>query len=160
VVRLPLAIEPRHMVFNADGGQLFVSGNGMDAVVIVYPFRTEIAETMLAGRAPDAMAVTERPPFLLVTNPQTDTVTILNFDNMGKKLVAAVRVGREPRHISITPDQQWALVLNERSGDMAVIRIPTLVSQDSPRRYRFPSPLFTMIALGERPVSADVVAFS
>jgi DNA-binding beta-propeller fold protein YncE len=159
VVRLPLPLEPRHFCFNADGGQLFVSGNGMDAVVIVYPYRTEVAETMLAGHAPDGMAVTDSPPFLLVTNPQSNSITVLDFDNMGKKLVAAVQVGQEPRHILITPDKQYALVLNRKSGDMAVIRIYSLTNQDSMRRYRYPTPLFTMIPVGEHPVDAAIVSF-
>ncbi len=158
VVRLPLAVEPRHFVFNLDQGQLFISGDGMDAVVHVYPYRTEIAETMLAGRAPDAMAVTGT--FLFVANPQTDSVTVLDFDRMGKKLVAAIQVGKEPRFLLVTPDQQYALVLNQGSGDLAVIRIPPLASESSSPRYRRPTPLFTMIPVGEQPVSADVVAFT
>jgi DNA-binding beta-propeller fold protein YncE len=158
VVRLPLPLEPRHFRFNKDGGQLFVSGDGMDAVVIVYPYRTEVAETMLAGRAPDSMEVTETPPFLLVTNPQTNSITVLDFDNMGKKLVAVVQVGQEPRHILITPDRQYALVLNQKSGDMAVIRIYSLTNQSASRRYK-PTPLFTMIPVGAKPVDAAVVSF-
>ena len=35
-------------------------------------------------------------------------------------------MGREPRYILITPDKQYALVLNEKSGDLAVIRIFSL----------------------------------
>jgi DNA-binding beta-propeller fold protein YncE len=159
VVRLPLPVAPRHFVFNDDRGQLFISGDGMDAVVHVYPFRTEIAETMLAGRAPDYMAVSSTPAFLLVANPQADSITILDFDSMGRKLVASVQVGRDPRYILVTPDQQYALVLNQGSGDMAVIRIRPLASQDASRRYR-PTPLFTMIPVGEQPVSAGVVAFT
>jgi DNA-binding beta-propeller fold protein YncE len=168
VVRLPLPFEPRRFCFNADGGQLFISGDGMDAVVIVYPYRTEVAETMLAGRAPDGMAVTANPPYLLVTNPETDSVTVLDFDNLGKKLVAVVQVGREPRHIVLTPDHyrdgtprdQYALVLNEKSGDVAVIRILSLATGPGgkPRLYHA-APLFTMIPVGGRPVSADVLAF-
>src|SRR4029079_6307339 len=119
---------------------------------------TEIAETMLAGRAPDAMAVTGT--FLFVANPQTHSVTVLDFDRMGKKLVAAIQVGKEPRFILVTPDQQYALVLNQASGDIAVIRIPPLATESSSPRYRRPTPLFTMIPVGEQPVSADVVAFT
>jgi DNA-binding beta-propeller fold protein YncE len=162
VVRLPLPLEPRHFAAKPDGGQIFISGDGMDAVVILYPYRTEIAETMLAGRAPAGMAVTGEPPYLLlVTNPETGTVTVLSFDNMGRKLVAVVQVGLEPRHVLITPDQQYALVLNEKSGDMAVVRIPVLKNQGTSklpalRPYR-PTPLFTMIPVGEKPVSAAVV---
>ena len=162
VVRLPLPLEPRHFAAKPDGGQIFISGDGMDAVVILYPYRTEVAETMLAGRAPAGMAVTGEPPYLLlVTNPETGTVTVLSFDNLGRKLVGVVQVGLEPRHIVITPDQQYALVLNEKSGDVAVVRIRLLRSQDASqlpalRPYR-PTPLFTMIPVGEKPVSAAVV---
>jgi len=163
IVRLPLPIEPRQFVAKPDGGQIFISGDGMDAVVILYPYRTEVAETMLAGRAPAGMAVTGDPPYLLlVTNPDTGTITVLSFDNLGRKLVGVVQVGQEPRHVLITPDQQYALVLNEKSGDMAVVRIRVLKNQDASklpalRPYR-PTPLFTMIPVGEKPVSAAVVA--
>jgi DNA-binding beta-propeller fold protein YncE len=159
VVRLPLPLEPRHFAFNSDGGQLFVSGEGMDAVVTVYPYRTEVAETMLAGHAPAGMAVTDNPAFLLVANPDSDTVTVLDFDNPGKKLVAMVQVGREPRHIVITPDNQFALVLNEGSGDVAVIRMYTLAKLDSVRR-RHPTPVFNLIPAGQKPVAAAVLALS
>ena len=161
VTRLPLPVEPRHFCFNADYGQLFVTGDGMDAVVIVYPYRTEVAETTLAGRAPDAMICTETPPYLLVANPQTNSITVLDFDNMGKKLVSVVQVGQEPRQILLTqgpPEQQYALVLNAKSGDLAVIRIYSLTNPSPTRRYK-PTPLFNLIPVGDRPVSAAVVGF-
>jgi DNA-binding beta-propeller fold protein YncE len=162
VVRLPLPIEPRQFSMNADGGQIFVSGGGMDAVVVVYPYETQIAETILAGRAPDGMAVTDSPGFLLVANPETNSITVLDFENNGK-LVASVQVGQEPRHIVVTPaiagQDQYALVLNEKSGDLAVIRMYSLVTPDLSRRYR-PTPLFALIPVGERPVSAAIVMFS
>jgi DNA-binding beta-propeller fold protein YncE len=161
VVRLPLPIEPRNFCTKPDGGELFVSGDGMDAVVILYPYSTEIAETMLAGHAPGSMAVTDSAAssFLLVSNPQANSVTVLDYDNTGRKLVAVVNVGQEPGSIVITPDQQYALVLNQKSGDLAVIRIYELTNQTPARRYK-PTPLFTMIPVGEGPVSAAVVAFT
>ena len=162
VVRLPLSIAPREFCFTADGGHLYVTGDGMDAVVSVFPYRTEVWETLLAGHAPGAMAIAEsdRPPaYLLVANPDADSVTVLDVET--GKLVALVQVGREPRQIVITPDNEYALVLNEKSGDMAVIRIFALggnqVGGDRVKRYKS-APLFTMIPVGERPVSAAVVA--
>ncbi len=127
----------------------------MDGVVVVYPFDTEVAETILAGRAPAAMAVTEPPGphYLLVANPETDGLTVLDVET--RKLVAIVNVGQQPGHILITPDKQYALVLNRRSGDLAVLRIPALAA----RRYKS-APLFTMIPVGEGPVDAAVVAIS
>lgn len=162
VVRLPLSIAPREFCFTADGGHLYVSGDGMDAVVSVFPYRTEVWETLLAGHAPGAMAIAEsdRPPaYLLVANPDADSVTVLDVET--GNLAALVQVGREPRQIVITPDDEYALVLNQKSGDMAVIRIFTLggneVGGDRVRRYKS-APLFTMIPVGEGPVSAAVVA--
>ena len=153
VVRLPLPVEPVNFCFNSDGGQLFVTGPGMDAVVIVFPYQTEVGETILAGRTPDGMAVSATIPYLFVANPQSGSITVLDIDT--RKLVAAVDVGQEPRHILITPDDQYALVLNRRSGDMAVVRIASFTA----RRHRTdPPPLFTMIPVGEQPVSAAVVA--
>jgi hypothetical protein len=64
-------------------------------------------------------------------------------------------VGQQPGRIVITPDWQYALVLNEKSGDLAVVRIPSLAA---PKKFRPPAALFTMIPVGERPVDAAVVA--
>ncbi len=161
VVRLPLPIEPRQFSVKPDGGQLFISGAGMDAVVVVYVYQTEIAETLLAGRAPGAMASMDAPAYLMVANPETNSVTVLDLDNNGR-LVASVQVGQGPGSIVVTParagQDQYALVLNEVSGDLAVIRIKSL-PQDAVSRRR-PTPLFNLIPVGEKPVSAAVLSFA
>lgn len=152
-VRLPLPVEPANACFDSAGGQMFVTGPGMDVVVIIYPYQTEVGETILAGHTPDGMAVSASPAYLFVANPQADSITVLDIET--RKLVAAMAVGQEPRHILITPDNRYALVLNARSGNMAVIRIASFTA----RRHRTdPPPLFTMVPLGERPVAAAVVA--
>jgi YVTN family beta-propeller protein len=161
VVRLPISVAPRNFCFTDDGGQLYITGDGMDAVVTVYPFRTEVAETRLAGRAPGGMAITETSPasYLMLTNPEDDGVTVFDVDTGQFK--AAVSVGKGPCAIVITPDKQYALVLNERSGDMAVIWLKTLAGAQEGgvrvKRYRN-APLFTMVPVGQGPVSAAVVA--
>lgn len=151
IVHLPLAVEPRNFCFKSDGGQLFITGDGMDAVVIVYPYTTEVAETTLAGRAPGFLAECETDDFdgLFVANPQTGEVTILDIDT--HKVIAVVAVGRGPGYILPTPDHQYVLVLNRDSGDIAVIRLAAI----SARRDRS-APLFTMVPVGSQPVSAVV----
>ena len=89
------------------------------------------------------------------TNPETNTVTVLDITSY--KLAAVVEVGQEPREILITPDRQYALVLNQKSGDLAVIRIAAFTARDRTRRYKS-APLFTLIPVGQKPVSATVVA--
>ncbi len=123
MVRLPLPMEPRHFCVSSDGGELFLSGDGMDAVVIVFPYSTEIWQTVLAGRAPGVLALTESPSLLLVANPETNSLTVLDGS---QRLVALVEVGEQPSGLLLTPDQQYVLVLNEKSGDLAVVRTYSL----------------------------------
>jgi YVTN family beta-propeller protein len=154
IVHLPLAVRPDQMCFNSDGGQLFVTGEGMDAVVVVYPYYTpQIGETVLAGRNPAAMAASAT--YLFVANPKTGDVSILDIET--RRVVAVTPVGTEPSYITITPDDQYALVLNRASGDMAVIRIPNVTRAVNQQRRWKKGPLFMLIPVGSRPVSAAIV---
>jgi YVTN family beta-propeller protein len=151
VVHLPLAVRPDNFCFKSDGGQLFITGEGMDAVAVVYPFSTEVAETVLAGHAPGAMAecAGEDADYLLAANAQTGEVTILDIET--RRVIAVVGVGDSPGFIDVTPDKQYALVLNRRSGDMAVIRLAAIAANRTKS-----APLFTMIPVGSKPVAAAV----
>ena len=149
MTELPLALRPDHFCFKADGGQLFITGEGRDAIVIVYPYQTEIAQTSLSGRKPGQMACSATPSFLFVSNPAAGSVSVFNTET--QKVVAVVGVGVQPGPIVITPDEQYALVLNQGSGDIGVIRIDS-IKQGRARR----APLFTMIPVGGIPVAALV----
>lgn len=152
MVNLPLAVRPDHLCFNADGGQVFVTGEGMDAVVVVYPYYTpQIGQTVLAGHSPGAMAASASPGYLFVANPKSADVSILDIET--SKVLAVTPVGTEPACIAITPDDQYALVLNQASGDMAVIRIKNV----SRAAHWKKGPLFMLIPIGSKPVSAAVI---
>ena len=147
IAHLPVAITPENFCFKAaNDGEMYVTGAGMDALVVIYPYQSEVYETRLVGRSPGAMAVSGSPEYLFVANTESDNVTVMNVDT-GKTVV--VSVGSEPRHIAVTPDDQYALTLNRRSGDMAVIRIPAFENKD--RKKTSPTPLFTMIPVGRSP---------
>lgn len=146
VTHLPVPIRPEQFCITIDGGQLFVTGEGMDGVVIVYPYQTEVAETVLAGHAPGAMAVSDS--LLFVASPQSGDVSILEINS--RKVIAVVPVGADPGAIVITPDDRYALVLNRKSGDVAVLRASTLAGN------RFKWALLTVIPVGSQPVSAAV----
>jgi DNA-binding beta-propeller fold protein YncE len=123
----------------------------MDAVVVVFPFTTEVGETLLAGKSPGAMAVSTQPEYLFVANPAENGVTILDVNS--RKLVGIASVGQEPGAILFTPDSHYVLVLNRKSGDVAVIRMELIRGQRNKT-----APLFTMIPVGSRPVSGTIVA--
>ncbi len=147
VTHLPVPVRPEHFCTTQDGGQLFVTGAGMDGVVIVYPYQTEVAETVLAGHAPGAMAVSDS--LLFVASPQSGDVSILEINS--RKVIAVVPVvGTDPGAIVITPDNRYALVLNRKSGDVTVLRASTLAGNRSKWA------LLTVIPVGSQPVSAAV----
>jgi hypothetical protein len=150
LTHLPVSLRPDNLCFKRDGGQLFVTGEGMDAVVIVYPFHSlEIAETVLAGRAPGAMAASDS--LLFVASPESGEVSILSIaPSAYGKVVGVAQVGADPGFVAITPDDQYALVLNRKSGDLAVLRLAAITP-----RYKS-APLLTVIPVGSRPVSAAV----
>ena len=161
VVNLPLSVRPDHLCFKPDGGELFVTGEGMDAVVVVQPYYTpQVDKTVLAGHSPGAMAASGSASsgsgYLFVANPESGDVSIL--DLVTKSVVAVTPVGTRPSYITITPDDQYALVLNEVSGDMAVIRIPNVARAVSEQRRWKKGPLFMLIPVGSKPVSAAIVA--
>lgn len=142
ITNLPVAVRPDNLCFNRDGGQLFITGEGLDGVVVVYPYHTpEVAETKQAGHAPQAMAASAS--FLFVASPQSGDVTVLNVDT--RKFIKLIPVGGDPGFITVTPDDQYVLVLNRKSGDMAVLLVGAQTVS-----------LRTMIPVGSRPVSADV----
>ena len=156
LVKLPLPLEPRRYCYNSDGGQLFITGEGMDAVSIVSPYQTEVSETILAGHRPAGMAVPHagpsQPEYLFVTNSDSGDVTVI--DIYSRRVVARIPVGQDPQDVVITPDNQYALVLNRKSGDIAVIRIPSILAWGN--HHHKTAPLFTMIPVGMGPVSATI----
>ncbi len=159
IADLPLAMEPENLCFNSDQGQLFVSGEGMDAVGIIFPYSPlEVDQTVLAGRDPGVMACSENPPYLFVGSHSGSDVCILNIDS--RKMIGIVDAGQRPTYITVTPDSQYALVLNEGAGTMAVIHIPEVLANASdPDKWRnkITAGLFTLLPVGERPVHATVV---
>lgn len=150
VTHLPLSVRPDYLCFNTDGGQLFVTGEGMDAVVVVYPFHTpEVAETILAGHGPGPMAASKQ--FLFVANPTSGDVSVVEINS--RRVIAVVSVGSSPGFIAVTPDDQYVLVLNRASGDVSVLRTAAITKNRNRR-----AAVLTAIPVGARPVSAAVRA--
>jgi hypothetical protein len=153
IAHLPVAVRPDYLCLSVDGGQLFVTGEGMDAVVIVQPYQTEVAGTVLAGRTPGPMAVSAS--LLFVASPQSGNVSILDINS--KRVVGVAQVGADPGFIAVTPDNkdsQYALVLNRKSGDVTVLRLS--LSPSALVRDRTMWAVLTVIPVGSKPVSGAV----
>ncbi|MEZ5399815.1 MAG: hypothetical protein R2729_09095 [Bryobacteraceae bacterium] len=151
VVRLALGLRPRYFCAKPDGGELYLTGDGSDALVTVFPYLTEVRGTVLAGRSPGFVAASNSR--ILVANPESNDVSIVNATN--QKVLAVAPVGKEPRAIAVTPDGNYALVLNSASGDVSVLRLANLGAR--PPSAAPAAPALTMIPVGSRPVSLAIV---
>jgi hypothetical protein len=69
------------------------------------------------------------------------------------KVLVVTPVGTEHFSITITPEDNYALILNQASGDMTVIWIANVTAA----RWK-KGPLFMLIPVGFKPVSAAVAA--
>ena len=158
IVDLPLAMRPENLCFNSDGGQLFVSGPGMDGVAIAFTYwPLEVEQTVLGGRDPGVMGCAGNT-YLLIASASGSDVCILTIAR--RRMVGIVEVGQKPSYIAVTPDSQYALVLNEASGDMAVIHVSSIqdrLSDAAKRRGKAGASLFTMLAVGNQPIHAEIV---
>lgn len=160
IADLALAMKPENLCFNSDQGQLFVSGAGMDAVAIVFPYNMlEVDQTVLAGRQPGFMACSEKPSYLFVASQSGSEICILNVDS--RKVIGVAQAGQNPSYITFTPDSQYALVLDKTAGDMAVLHIPAIhpgtKTGGLPAWASISTSLFTMLPVGDKPVEAVVV---
>jgi YVTN family beta-propeller protein len=131
---------------------MFVTGVGADAVAVVSVFQNEVDQTILAGRTPWAMAVSESRNLLFVTNMESGDLTILDIETRSR--AASVHVGETPGDILLTPDGEYALVLDQRTGNVSVVRISTVLD----RKVRT-KPLFTIFPTVADARSAIIVPF-
>ncbi len=158
VVDLPVAMQPENLCFSGDGGQLFVSGPGMDGIAIAFTYLPlEVEQTVLGGRDPGVMACAGNT-YLLIASASGSDVCILTVAR--RRMVGIVEVGQKPSFIAVTPDNQYALVLNEASGDMAVIHLSSIqdkLGDAAKMRGKAGASLFTMLPVGNGPVHAAIV---
>src|SRR5258707_12144709 len=84
--------------------------------------------------------------YLFVASPGSGDVNILEINS--RKVVAVASVGADPGFITVTPDDQYALVLNRSSGGVAVLRGGAI-----PKNRHRRGSLFTGVPVGSRPAS-------
>jgi YVTN family beta-propeller protein len=154
LARLPLAFTPARFCFNADGGQMFVTGTTGDMIAICSPYQSEVEQTIAAGRTPYGMAVGSG--LLFITNVDSGDLTIFDIDTRSHK--ATVHVGGKPGDVLLTPDGEYALTIDRESGDVAVVRIKTALDRkDGEGAAPMVKPLFTIFPTGPAPRSAVIV---
>jgi hypothetical protein len=121
MVNLPLAARPDYLCFKADGGQVFDTDEGMDGVVVVEPYYIrKSARPCWRFTTPAPWRCPHRRAICLWRNPKSADVSVLDIET--GKVLAVTPVGTEPSSTTITPDDKYALILNQASGHMGDCR--------------------------------------
>lgn len=67
------------------------------------------------------IALNKKNSLVWVVNPDTDSVSVISTENYN--LVEKIKVGKDPRSISLSPSGEYAYVANSADNNIAVIRI-------------------------------------
>jgi YVTN family beta-propeller protein len=75
-----------------------------------------------AARSSKALALTDDGTLLVVANPDSNSVSLL--DPASQELLAEVAVGVDPRTVTVDHDSKWAYVANHGSDSVSIIDLP------------------------------------
>jgi YVTN family beta-propeller protein len=158
LARLPLAFTPARFCFNEDGGQMFVTGTTGDMIAIFRTYQSEVEQTIAAGRTPYGMAVGSSGgnSLLFITNVESGDLTIFDIETRAHK--SSIHVGGQPGEVLLTPDGEYALTVDRESGNVAVVRLKTVLDRQSNEATApMVKPLFTIFPTGSAPQSGVIV---
>lgn len=123
--------DPLGLAFSPDGSTLYVgnSGSGTVSVVDVATLAVTGSLSLPGGGSPAGAAVTPDGATLYVVNG-ADSGEVVAFDLAGGADPLAVRVGRQPKRIRLTPDGSLAFIANFGANNVSVLdtRTNTLVA--------------------------------
>jgi YVTN family beta-propeller protein len=141
LTNLELAGKPTQMLLKPDGGELYVISPETHGLQAVNTWTHEMGDYVMLGSAPTNAILTADAGEMYVTDREASRVLPLDIQN--RRVGRPINVGASPGAMSFDPTEEGAaptmlLVVNEGSGDLAVIKTRT----DS---------LLTMIPAGNHP---------
>jgi YVTN family beta-propeller protein len=101
--------EPRGVAFSPGGELVYIVLSGEDAVVVVNLKLQQTISRATVGREPWHLALTPNGERLAVGNALSRTVTVLHAATLRPAHTVKLR-GRNPRHLAVSADGQWAYV--------------------------------------------------
>jgi YVTN family beta-propeller protein len=146
---LVLAGNPTQMILKPDGGELYVLSPETHGLQAMNTWPHEMGDYMMLGSAPSSGIITEDAGEMYVADRAAGHVIPLDIVN--RRVSRPINVGALPGAMRFDPVEPGArpamlLVVNEGSGDLAVLRTRT----DS---------LLTMIPVGSHPQRIAVKLF-
>jgi len=150
LTNLQLAGTPTQMLLKPDGGEIFVISPDAHGLQAINTWTHEVADSMLLGSAPASAIINYDASEMYVADRAASRVIAVDIYNR-RILARPVPVGAFPNFMRFSPTDPGAkspmlLVVDESSGDLAVIRTRT----DS---------LLTLIPVGTHPQRLAVKTF-
>ncbi len=136
---------PVHLALKPDGGELFVCNFDSDSISEIVTSMDDVGGTYLMGSHPVRGLITTDNSTLYVSNFQSKELTSYSTED-GKRGIKPIHVGEGPDAMAFSSTGNLLLVVDARSGDLAVVRLSTLS-------------LFTLLPTGRQPNAIAVKAF-
>jgi YVTN family beta-propeller protein len=150
LTNLELAGRPSQMLLKPDGGELYVISPEAHVLEVINTWTHEVGDTMLLGSAPASALLTEDASEMYVADRAAGRV--FHADMFNRRIIGKpINAGASPNTMRFDLSEPGAqpsmlLVVNESSGDLAVLRLRT----DS---------LITLIPIGNNPQRLAVKLF-
>jgi YVTN family beta-propeller protein len=141
---LDVGKSPVNLAMKPDGGEIFVSNQGSDAISEIATGANEVGGTYTIGQSPERGLVSADNSTLYVSNSTADNVAIYSIDD--GHLLDSVSTGRGPGPMALTAAGHLLLVADSGSGDVTLLRTKM-------------RSLFTLLPAGSKPADIVVKAF-
>src|SRR6266478_5283762 len=129
VTNLELAGKPTDMLLKPDGGELYVISPEAHGLQAINTSTHEVGDYMVLGSAPTRGVLSEDATLLYVSDTAAGRVTPVDIYN--RRIVRdpgkgfPIPAGDAPGALRFDPAENLLLVVNQGSGDLAVIRVRT-----------------------------------
>jgi YVTN family beta-propeller protein len=146
---------PTYLALKPDGGEIFVMNSGSDTISELSTPSNDVLGSYLMGDHPRQGLVSPDNSTLYVSNSGSSEVTLYAIDD-GKRF-GGVHVGDGPSALAFSTAGHLLLVVDARSGDLALVRTASLAVTTNGSTLHS---LFTMLSTGRDPNAIAVKSFS
>jgi YVTN family beta-propeller protein len=152
VTNLELDGNPSDMLLKPDGGELYVISPEAHGLQVINTRTHEVGDYMVLGSAPTRGVLSADGNTLYVSDSAAGHIIPVDISNRrvirdpgtGKEF--PIQAGQSPGVMRFDPDENLLIVVNQGSGDVAVIRVRT-------------NSMLTMIPVGNPPQDLAVKLF-
>lgn len=152
---LDVGKSPIYLTLKPDGGEIFVMNSASNTISELSTPTNDVLGTYLMGDHPRVGLVSPDNSTLYVSNSGSSEVTLYSIDD-GRRF-GGVHVGDGPSALAFSTAGHLLLVVDARSGDLALVRTASLAQSNNGSTLHS---LFTMLSTGHDPNAIAVKAFS